>query len=356
MQHNSTPMATEVPIPLCELQACHETSAEGVQALFKELAAATMEAATLKRLDGNDAPSLEDLQTELGWLFLDACCLEDAVSRDWQAIGRHELSWLQGEGPMPLHLLPWRLRASVDELAALWTRRLQERTPLQYLTHTAHWRDVVLAVGPSVLIPRPETELLIDFAESALRRDARLAARPWVDLGTGSGALACGLARLKGGPGSVHAVDLSPTAAATARTNARRLGLEHSVHVVQGSWAQPVLPDLAGACGGVVSNPPYIPSHCLPELQAEVARHEPWLALDGGVGAALDCFEPIVQGASALLAPGGFLALESGGAEQAASVASLLERTGAFSDVHIRPDLAGKDRFILATRTHTDND
>lgn len=94
----------------------------------------------------------------------------------------------------------------------------------------------------------------------------------------------------------------------------------------------------------------------MPLVHTPGRRHEPWLALDGGAGAALDCFEPIVQGASALLAPGGFLALESGGAEQAASVASLLERTGAFSDVHIRPDLAGKDRFILATRTHTNDD
>lgn len=75
MQHNSTPMATEVPIPLCELQACHETSAEGVQALFKELAAATMEAATLKRLDGNDAPSLEDLQV-MAMPCAYQCCME----------------------------------------------------------------------------------------------------------------------------------------------------------------------------------------------------------------------------------------------------------------------------------------
>ena len=76
----------------------------------------------------------------------------------------------------------------------LWRQRLQERVPLQYLTATAHWRDLVLAVGPGTLIPRPETEQLVDLAAAAVRESPELAAGHWVDLGTGSGALALGLA------------------------------------------------------------------------------------------------------------------------------------------------------------------
>ena len=76
----------------------------------------------------------------------------------------------------------------------LWRRRLQERVPLQYLTASAHWRDIVLAVGPGTLIPRPETEQLVDLAAAAARDSPDLATGQWLDLGTGSGALALGVA------------------------------------------------------------------------------------------------------------------------------------------------------------------
>ena len=92
---------------------------------------------------------------------------------------------------MLLVVLTARCLAKLQEL---WRRRLQERMPLQYLTASAHWRDLVLAVGPGTLIPRPETEQLVDLATAAVRDSPDLATGHWLDLGTGSGALALGVA------------------------------------------------------------------------------------------------------------------------------------------------------------------
>jgi release factor glutamine methyltransferase len=205
---------------------------------------------------------------------------------------------------------------------ALYCSCFQERVPFQYLISTAHWRDLVLAVGPGILVPRPETELMIDLAAAALTANPNpaLALLPWADLGTGSGALAIGTAQLlaqaqqqqqrqqqqqqqQGVPASsaeqqaawdaathpqVYAVDMSSTAVAYATANAAAHGLQETVRAVQGSWYEP-LQHLQGRLGGIVSNPPYIPrSQIEAGLQAEVGQHEPMSALDGGAGAGMD--------------------------------------------------------------------
>jgi len=192
---------------------------------------------------------------------------------------------------------------------------LQDRVPFQYLIATAHWRDLVLAVGPGILVPRPETELMIDLAAAALAANPALARLPWADLGTGSGALAIATAQLllqhqqhtpqppehaqpAPTPGStsstaacVYAVDLSPTAVAYAAANAAAHGVGDAVQVLQGSWFSP-LQELQGSLGGVLSNPPYIPRSQIEEgLQAEVGRHEPLSALDGGPGEGMDSLQ-----------------------------------------------------------------
>lgn len=190
---------------------------------------------------------------------------------------------------------------------------LQDRVPFQYLICTAHWRDLILSVGPGVLVPRPETELMIDLAAAALAANPGLARMPWADLGTGSGALAIGTAQLlmqqqqKGqqpssdaavtakspaaGPPQVFAVDLSTTAVAYAATNAAAHGVQETVQALQGSWFDP-LQHLQGQLGGVLSNPPYIPRRQMEAgLQAEVAQHEPMSALDGGPGAGMDSLQ-----------------------------------------------------------------
>jgi HemK-like putative methylase len=200
---------------------------------------------------------------------------------------------------------------------------LQERVPFQYLLAAAHWRDLVLAVGPGILVPRPETELMIDLAAAALESNPALVTLPWADLGTGSGALAIAAAQLlqqhaKDTPQTpsassddhnhqqqqqaasveaaaaqprVYAVDLSPTAVAYATANAAACGVQGAVQAVQGSWFKP-LQHLKGQLGGVLSNPPYIPRSDIESgLQAEVALHEPMTALDGGPGEGMDSLQ-----------------------------------------------------------------
>jgi release factor glutamine methyltransferase len=299
-----------------------------------------------------------------------------------------------------------RLRLPLPTLRKAWQRRLEERAPYQYLLSTAHWRDLILSVGPGVLVPRPETEMMVDLAEAALdKQQQRWAAaegaappttpttrhpalRPWADLGTGSGAIAIALARMllkrrqrveaeqaeaQASPAVVvFAVDKSPQAAAYARHNAQvecGLDLAQEVVVLEGSWAEPVKRCVAPrSLGGVLSNPPYIPrremvgrgegggdggDNANGGLQAEVARHEPWTALDGGEGDGIDSLLEVIEGAAELLAPGGFLALETAGGEQARLLAGLLRRErGEWGDVELVDDCYGREgRFVTAWRT-----
>lgn len=241
----------------------------------------------------------------------------------------------------------------------MWGRRVHERVPLQYLTSCAYWRDFVLSVGPGVLIPRPETELIIDFAIEATTANPNLKQGQWADLGTGSGALAIGIARTLPKVPKVWAVDLAAEPAAHAAFNAQRAGVGDRVTILRGSWYEPLQAQGVTQLAGIVSNPPYISSELLEGLQAEVGLYEPTLALGGGEGLGIDALAPICRGAVEMLQPGGFLALETAGGEQAEYIAQLLQhfRAGgdaeglAFEDVKVRRDLRGVDRFVTATRS-----
>jgi len=238
------------------------------------------------------------------------------------------------------------LKLSLSELAQLWQRRLQERVPVQYLTGVAHWRHFSLKVTPAVLIPRPETELLIDLAVEAVKSYGVNRKSHWVDLGTGSGAIAIGLACALTNA-RVYAVDCSSEALAVARLNAENLGFGSRVNFYQGLWWEP-LAFLKGQVSGMVSNPPYIPSSTVLTLQPEVVRHEPHLALDGGVDG-LDCIRHLVETAPDYLESGGVWLVEMM-AGQAEAVADMLESHGSYGKVQIFSDLAGIDRFALAYR------
>lgn len=238
------------------------------------------------------------------------------------------------------------LKLSLSELAQLWQRRLQERVPVQYLTGVAHWRHFSLKVTPAVLIPRPETELLIDLAVEAVKSYGVNPKSHWVDLGTGSGAIAIGLACALTNA-RVYAVDCSSEALAVARLNAENLGFGSRVNFYQGLWWEP-LAFLKGQVSGMVSNPPYIPSSTVLTLQPEVVRHEPHLALDGGVDG-LDCIRHLVETAPDYLESGGVWLVEMM-AGQAEAVADMLESHGSYGKVQIFSDLAGIDRFALAYR------
>ncbi|MGI0485289.1 peptide chain release factor N(5)-glutamine methyltransferase [Pantanalinema rosaneae CENA516] len=242
------------------------------------------------------------------------------------------------------------LKLPFVDLVSLWQQRIQARVPVQYLIGRAAWRQFWLQVSPAVLIPRPETEGLIDLVVAARNRatldQEATGAEHWADLGTGSGAIALGLADAL--PlATIHAVDRSQAALAIAQTNARNYGLSDRIHFYQGDWLAP-LAHLKGQLRGLVSNPPYIPSQMVLELQPEVTRHEPHLALDGGIDG-LDCIRHLVNVAPVYLQPGGIWLVEMM-AGQADAVTQLLRSQGNYTGIEIHSDLAGIDRFALAYR------
>jgi release factor glutamine methyltransferase len=240
---------------------------------------------------------------------------------------------------------------SADEAAefeALLRRRLA-REPVAYILGHRAFRTIDLEVTPDVLIPRPETETLVEVALEALHaipitgpdlEDEPLA----LDLGTGSGCVALALAAEDPFVRLV-ATDVEPGALAVARGNAARLGLTPRVEFV--------LSDLFADVGErpfdlVVSNPPYIPADEYVALEPNVRDFEPRLALYGGPDG-LDVYRRLVPGAALLLRPGGTLAVEVG-AGQADAVAGIMEAAGAYETPATRADLAGVDRVVYAGR------
>ncbi|MFM7365901.1 MAG: peptide chain release factor N(5)-glutamine methyltransferase [Cuspidothrix sp.] len=235
---------------------------------------------------------------------------------------------------------------SLTELEKLWQRRLNERLPIQYIAGITSWRRFQLTVNQGVLIPRPETEILIDLAVAAANDNMR--AGHWADLGTGSGAIAFSIAEELTNA-TIHAVDISSAALTVAQTNAKNLGFGEQIQFYQGSWWQP-LEHLKGQFSGMISNPPYIPSHTILTLQPEVVKHEPHLALDGGADG-LDHIRYLIGVSCDYLRPGGVWLIEIM-AGQAETVRTLLENNGNYRNISIHPDLAGIDRFVLAYRNN----
>jgi release factor glutamine methyltransferase len=227
---------------------------------------------------------------------------------------------------------------------ALLARR-ERREPVAYLLGRREFWSLSLAVSPDVLIPRPETETLVEAA-LALLRDGRPDASV-VELCTGSGAIAIALAR-ELPAARILATDVSARALALAAGNARAHGVADQVRFLRGDLWRALNGDLAGRGADlVVANPPYVRRPDLVALTPEV-QWEPRLALDGGPDG-LDCVREIVQGAPARLAPGAHLALEIG-ADQGAPVRGLLAAQPALEDVRLLQDLAGRDRVALAQR------
>ncbi|MFM2063976.1 MAG: hypothetical protein RLZZ507_3647 [Cyanobacteriota bacterium] len=252
-----------------------------------------------------------------------------------------------------------KMQFSLAELDQLWQRRLHDRLPVQYIAGTTPWRKFKLAVSSAVLIPRPETEMLIDLAVIAANKFKDIDAKRcinvphnvstdlhWADLGTGSGAIALGLAEVLTNA-TIHAVDVSSQALAVAKSNAENLGFGERIKFYQGSWWKP-LESLKGQFSGMVSNPPYIPSDTVLTLQPEVVKHEPHLALDGGTDG-LDYIRHLIAVSPAYLRPGGVWLIEMM-AGQAETVRELLENNGNYCHISIHADLAGIERFAVACK------
>jgi release factor glutamine methyltransferase len=239
------------------------------------------------------------------------------------------------------------LTRSLAELSDLWQCRITANMPVQYLVGVTPWRNFRLTVSPAVLIPRPETEEIIDLAVAAVAgQNSSFQTGHWVDLGTGSGAIILGLAEVFP-QAMLHAVDSSLDALAIAQTNAQQLGFSDRIQFYQGSWLTP-LAHLKGHLSGMVSNPPYIPRALIPDLQPEVCQHEPHLALDGGEDG-LDCIRHLVITAPDYLVSGGIWLIELM-AGQAETVTQLLLAQGNYRSIQTHQDLAGIDRFVLAYR------
>ena len=260
-------------------------------------------------------------------------------------------------------------RVSLSEFDRQWQQRCIDRVPVQYLAGSTTWRSFELQVTTDVLIPRPETEAIVDLAiEAAVERlDGH-----WVDLGTGSGAIAIGLAAelaARDADVTVHASDTSVAALTIARENAATCGVAEQIRFHCGSWFEPWV-GLEIEFRAIVSNPPYLPAATIDQLAPEVREHEPRLALDGGATGldclsvlpdardreprlamdggqlGLDCLSVLIEQSLQWLEPDGILLLEHE-ARQGAVLRDRLQERG-YRDVRTVRDLAGLDRFAIA--------
>jgi release factor glutamine methyltransferase len=230
------------------------------------------------------------------------------------------------------------------ELAAFkeLIRRRVRREPVAYIVGRKGFWTLDLAVGPEVLIPRPETECLVEATLAVLVKfpDGRCARV--LELGTGSGAVVLALAA-EAGRHRYFASDLSSAAAATARSNAHAAGVGGQVEFFAADWFS------AFKQGGepfdvIVSNPPYVVHSALAELQPEIVHHEPHLALDGGPDG-LKSYRAIIGAAGSHLAPGGVLLLEIG-CDQREAVQRVAAQAGGYEDIQCAADYAGRDRVV----------
>ena len=267
----------------------------------------------------------------------------ETLLRQAAAIDRVDAEWLLAHSMQTPR--SWLFAHSGDAVpaeaavrfAALLARR-QAGEPVAYLTGSQGFWTLDLAVSPATLVPRPETELLV---ERALARIPVNSASHVADLGTGSGAIALAIAKERPHT-AVIATDASAAALEVARGNAARNGITN-VEFREGDWLAP----LAGETFDLIaSNPPYI-AEGDPHLDRGDLRFEPPTALSSGEDG-LDAIRSIVRDAPARLAPGGWLLLEHGW-DQGALVRALLEAAG-FIDVETAHDLEGRDRISLGRK------
>lgn len=240
--------------------------------------------------------------------------------------------------------------AEVERIVAV---RTGTREPVQYLLGRAVSGRLDLAVGPGVFIPRPETELLLEYVLGALPSPGQGSGPVVVDLCAGSGTLALEIAHARP-DARVHAVELHESALEWLRRNAaeRAEAGDTPVEVHHADATDPgLLEHLRGTVTAVVSNPPYIPE--TDQLPPEVGVHEPSTSLFGGTDG-LVVIRPLVSVAATLLAPGGHLAVEHDDTTGPA-VAAIVSDDRHFATVEQHTDLAGRPRFVTATRFDDDD-
>ncbi len=246
-----------------------------------------------------------------------------------------------------LEVRRWELYANMDRpldefqshrFRQLIARRAQHE-PLAYITGQREFWSLDFFVTPDVLIPRPETELVIEIALRHLHAGEQ---HNWrvLDLGTGSGVLAICLARERPGA-TVTAVDLSSSALAVAQSNSERHGVGGMIQFLKGDLFGPVSRDDFQL---IVANPPYVRTQELATVAPEIREWEPLIALDGGIDG-LKVYRRIIDRAHHYLVAGGYLILEIA-ADMATSVAELVAAAGCYKQIAVHSDYAGRDRVI----------
>jgi release factor glutamine methyltransferase len=274
-----------------------------------------------------------------GTELLSAADVESAEA-DAQLLAAHVLGFSRGE--LQAKSISNFEIDDVGEIEALFQKRA-ERIPLQHLTGVAYFRNLALTVAPGVFIPRPETEVVTEFAVQALRA---VPGEPIaVDLCTGSGAIAISLAT-EVPHCLVYAWELNPESEKPLRENIATNG--GGVNLIMGDIGEehPMFQELAGRVDVVVSNPPYIPTGAIP-VDLEVQLHEPELALYGGEDG-MDIMKIVSRRALQLLRPGGFLVVEHADS-QAKIVADLFEADG-WRQIRSHRDLNARDRATTAVK------
>ena len=229
--------------------------------------------------------------------------------------------------------------------------------PVQYIMESQEFMGLEFIVNENVLIPRQDTETLVEDALEIINtgtlrgEDMDVKRKEWdiLDLCTGSGAIGVSLARIANKV-NVTCSDISEGAIKVAKENAQKHGVAKSVKFEQGDLFKPFSKHFRKQkFDMIISNPPYIKSSVIPTLQKEVCEHEPLSALDGGESG-LDFYEKIVSGVGSHLRKSGVLLLEIGH-DQGEAVSGLLSRNGEFTSIRVLKDLANRDRIVFAKKS-----
>ena len=225
-----------------------------------------------------------------------------------------------------------------------YVKRRAGGEPLQYIIGEVGFRFLSIEVARGVLIPRPETEVLVSELMTNLPDEEEGAVLRIVDVGTGSGCIASSIASERLDT-HLYALDIAPEALALCEKNAIRCGVDDRVTVIESDMLSGLDEALIGEVDAIISNPPYIPTSLIDTIPHEVAGFEPHLALDGGADG-LDAFRTLLDQAWAYLKPKGVLAVEL--FEKSLDEASQLAYEKGFSDVRIAYDLTERPRILVA--------
>ncbi|MHB0997952.1 MAG: peptide chain release factor N(5)-glutamine methyltransferase [Armatimonadota bacterium] len=230
----------------------------------------------------------------------------------------------------------YTLNQDIYDLFINWIDRRYNREPLAYITGEREFYGITFKVTPDVLIPRQDTEILVETSLNLIKHISNPAI---ADIGVGSGAITVSLARYLPNA-SIYGTDSSDGALQIASDNADRAGVGDRLHLIKGDLLNPLN---AMKFDMIVSNPPYIPTAEIDKLEPEVAKYEPRGALDGGPDG-LDYYRRLISEAPAYLKSSGILAVEIG-IGQSGDV-SYMYKTHGFHDVCIKKDYSGIDRVV----------